>query len=378
MHEQLSPVSQTAHHCSEIDAQLFGWLAWDDVSATQGQVITKYYYAGSQRVAMRSGSSTLNFLLDDHLGSTSVTTSSTGTSPKYQLYKPFGEVRYTSSALPTKYTFTGQYSNVADFGLMYYGARWYDVSLGRFAQADTLIPEPGNPQSWDRYSYVYNNPIRYIDPSGNTPWDVVDVIFFLLSVNDFALNPTWGNAGWLLLDTVGLAPIVPSVSGYVRRGAQAIGLYDEVVQFAAKYGDNIYDFAQIAYKRGATTLMEKFLKATTKSARKGVNFELEFALKNSDDIVEIGRKLPGNSEIDFVLKGDIFVNVKNYDWTNTFYSQKIAGGLTGLDLEIQSLLKQAQSYQQYSNGVKYVFKGSVPDKVRSALEAVGIIVEVIP
>ncbi len=129
---------------------------------------TQYHNnAGSQRVSVRTGNSTLNFILGDHLGSTSVTTSSTGTSPKYQLYKPWGEVRYTSSALPTKYTFTGQYSNVADFGLMYYGARWYDVSLGRFAQADTIIPGAGNPQSWDRFAYVNNNPLRYTDPSGH-------------------------------------------------------------------------------------------------------------------------------------------------------------------------------------------------------------------
>ena len=96
-----------------------------------------------------------------------MTTSSTGTSPKYQLYKPFGEVRYTSGTLPTKYTFTGQYSNVSDFGLMYYGARWYDVSLGRFAQADTIIPGAGNPMAWDRYAYTLNSPLMYTDPSGH-------------------------------------------------------------------------------------------------------------------------------------------------------------------------------------------------------------------
>jgi len=34
-------------------------------------------------------------------------------------------------------------------------------------QADTLIPSPGNPQSWDRFAYVYNNPLSYVDPSGH-------------------------------------------------------------------------------------------------------------------------------------------------------------------------------------------------------------------
>ncbi|MBE7435985.1 MAG: hypothetical protein HS100_18860 [Anaerolineales bacterium] len=42
----------------------------------------------------------------------------------------------------TEYTFTGQYSYTADFGLMYYNARWYDPALGRFTQADSIVP-PG-------------------------------------------------------------------------------------------------------------------------------------------------------------------------------------------------------------------------------------------
>jgi RHS repeat-associated protein len=82
-------------------------------------------------------------------------------------YLPFGDTRYSSGTLPTGYTFTGQYSNTADFGWMYYKARWYDPSLGRFGQADTIIPKKGSPQSWDRYSYVKNNPILYNDPSGH-------------------------------------------------------------------------------------------------------------------------------------------------------------------------------------------------------------------
>ena len=97
-------------------------------------------------------------------------------------YKPFGEVRYTWKASQTttpayalsRFTFTGQYSYMDDpstsgvtegFGLMFYNARWYDPALGRFAQADTIVP-PGV-QGLDRYAYTLNNPIRYIDPSGH-------------------------------------------------------------------------------------------------------------------------------------------------------------------------------------------------------------------
>lgn len=50
---------------------------------------------------------------------------------------------------------------------MYYGARWYDSSLGRFAQADSIVPLQQGVQAWDRYAYTNNNPIRYTDPSGH-------------------------------------------------------------------------------------------------------------------------------------------------------------------------------------------------------------------
>jgi RHS repeat-associated protein len=51
------------------------------------------------------------------------------------------------------------------FGLMFYNARWYDPALGRFAQADSIVP-PGV-QGWDRYAAMNNNPVKYIDPSGH-------------------------------------------------------------------------------------------------------------------------------------------------------------------------------------------------------------------
>jgi RHS repeat-associated protein len=53
--------------------------------------------------------------------------------------------------------------------LIQMGARWYDPSLSRFVSADTLVPNPNNPQSLNRYSYVNNRPINFADPSGHCP-----------------------------------------------------------------------------------------------------------------------------------------------------------------------------------------------------------------
>jgi RHS repeat-associated protein len=76
---------------------------------------------------------------------------------------------------PHPLSIPGQYSHTAEFGLYFYraasrrdNARWYDPTLGRFAQPDTLIPEQSQgTQAWDRYAYVNNNPLRYSDPSGH-------------------------------------------------------------------------------------------------------------------------------------------------------------------------------------------------------------------
>ncbi|MBV6395162.1 MAG: hypothetical protein HFACDABA_00733 [Anaerolineales bacterium] len=149
----------------------------------KGNEVTKYYFAGTSRIAVRKyivpQSSTLTYLAGDHLGSTSLAVDASTGDVIQTRYKPWGEVRYTtpSKTLPTRYTFTGQYSYVSDeatdlgaagFGLMFYNARWYDHTTGRFAQADTIVP--GGVQGLDRYAYVGNNPIVYTDPSGHAQY----------------------------------------------------------------------------------------------------------------------------------------------------------------------------------------------------------------
>ncbi len=146
-----------------------------------GSTVTKYYYFGAQRVAMKQGS-TVTYLYGDHLGSTSVTADASGTVTAQQTYYPYGGVR--TGSLPTDYTFTGQKLD-ASTGLMYYGARYYDAAIGRFAQPDSIVPNPYNPQSLNRYSYALNNPVKYTDPSGHC----------VLEDDESSCNPTPPSSG---------------------------------------------------------------------------------------------------------------------------------------------------------------------------------------
>ena len=146
-----------------------------DYYEVAGGAVKTYYSLGGQRVAINDGG-TLRFLLGDHLGSTSVAAdSTTGAKLGEVRYYLWGGERYTSGSTPTTYRYTGQ-RNESELGLMYYGARWYDPALGRWAQADTIVPQPGNPQSLNRYTYVNNNPLKYVDPSGHWTDDELERI----------------------------------------------------------------------------------------------------------------------------------------------------------------------------------------------------------
>lgn len=131
---------------------------------------TFYYYFGGQMVALKKDG-TLEYLQSDHLGSTSITTDTSGAVTSRTRYKPFGEVMLTSNqettgTLNTERKFTGQTFDTGT-DLYFYNARYYDRTLRRFTQADTIVQSYGNPQFLNRYSYVVNNPLGNVDPSGN-------------------------------------------------------------------------------------------------------------------------------------------------------------------------------------------------------------------
>ena len=135
-----------------------------DYYEASGGITKKYDVIGGQRVAMREGD-VLSYLFADHLGSTAVTANESGAFVAELRYQAWGENRYTNGTTPTTYRYTGQREE-ATLGLYFYNARWYDPYLNRWLQPDTIVPQPGNPQSLNRYTYVLNDPLRYIDPTG--------------------------------------------------------------------------------------------------------------------------------------------------------------------------------------------------------------------
>jgi RHS repeat-associated protein len=140
-------------------------------AATEAVQVTKYYYIGSSRVALRRGTlsgSEVTYLHTDHLGTVSIATNANAQVLARTLNLPYGGVRWSSGSMPTDYAFTGMKEPVGT-GLVYLHARFYASSSGRFVSADTIIPQAGNPQTLNRYSYVLNSPLKFVDPTGHYP-----------------------------------------------------------------------------------------------------------------------------------------------------------------------------------------------------------------
>jgi RHS repeat-associated protein len=143
-----------------------------EVNKNAGSTVTgtkTYYPAGG---AMRVDG-TRYYILKDHLGSASVVTNQSGTIVGEDRCYPYGETRFTTGNMQTDKLFTGQRA-MASLGIYHYNARFYSPKLGRFLSADTIVPSMSNPQSFNRYSYVYNSPLNYNDPSGHKPCDERD------------------------------------------------------------------------------------------------------------------------------------------------------------------------------------------------------------
>ncbi|MSQ98592.1 MAG: hypothetical protein EXR85_04760 [Xanthomonadales bacterium] len=119
------------------------------------------------------------YLVKDHLGSIHTTTTASGTvaDSSGMSFNAFGERRNTTWSGPltaagmfstngiTTRGFTG-HEHADGLGIIHMNGRIYDPRIGRFLQADPIVQDPRNSQSLNRYTYVFNNPLSYTDPSG--------------------------------------------------------------------------------------------------------------------------------------------------------------------------------------------------------------------
>ncbi|MFC4700693.1 RHS repeat domain-containing protein [Glaciecola siphonariae] len=140
----------------------------------------KYHLANGKVVytkrqsAANDYSREFHYLHKDTQGSVVMISDTNANIVKQSLYTPFGEHMslHSDSLLsgvvyqaPTEAGYTGHHM-MDSVNIIHMGGRIYDPTLGRFMQADPFVQAPKNTQTYNRYSYVLNNPMSYTDPSG--------------------------------------------------------------------------------------------------------------------------------------------------------------------------------------------------------------------
>lgn len=133
-----------------------------------------YYDAASVFVKDRSGDN-LYYILRDYLGSIMQVIASDGTLKQELSYDAWGRLRdvdahvaYEPGTEPELFLgrgYTG-HEHLAMFGLVNMNARLYDPVTGRFLSPDPYVQVPDFSQSFNRYAYAMNNPLRYVDENG--------------------------------------------------------------------------------------------------------------------------------------------------------------------------------------------------------------------
>src|ERR1700722_889436 len=121
----------------------------------------------------------MSYMLEDHQGGVSAIAAGAGTAGVNERFSAFGTRRNPStwSGAPTttdlntiaslsRQGYTFQTALGQSMGLNHMNGRVEDAILGRFLSPDPHIPDPSNAQSYNRYSYVLNNPLTRIDPTG--------------------------------------------------------------------------------------------------------------------------------------------------------------------------------------------------------------------
>lgn len=202
------------------------------------------------------------YLLTDNLGSISVITDEFGNVIDKLRYDPWGKRLEQESEKDRHYSlrrgFTG-HEHIDHLKLIHMNGRVYDPDLARFVSADPNIQSPSNSQSYNRYSYVLNNPYKYTDPSGyffkKLFKAVFDPIAKAVSAAASAVKKVgkWFEENWKQVAVVVVAVAVTYCTG----GAGAVGMKAVLAGMAggaaagatgaALYGGDLSDIFEAAF-----------------------------------------------------------------------------------------------------------------------------------
>lgn len=127
-------------------------------------------------IEIKNNVTTPYYVLTDYQGNYHIITDSKGNKLETLSFDPWGRRRnptnWSFTSVPKSYLFDRGYTgheHLDRFGLINMNGRVYDPFLARFLSPDPFVQAPTFSQNFNRYSYAFNNPLKYTDPDGNNP-----------------------------------------------------------------------------------------------------------------------------------------------------------------------------------------------------------------
>jgi RHS repeat-associated protein len=186
------------------------------------------------------------YVYTDHLGSYNLITDEAGAIKERRSYDAWGRLRNANTwdftgALPKSYFnrgFTG-HEHLLQFGLINMNGRVYDPIVGRMLSPDNFAQQPDNTQSFNRYSYCLNNPLKYTDPSGELYlWDDAIVAGVGFGVGYVGYGLSHGNWGGKAVLAGGIGAGTALLGYYTGGGSLVGGTLAQGGNFAGTFAVN--------------------------------------------------------------------------------------------------------------------------------------------
>jgi RHS repeat-associated protein len=180
-----------------------GTPTWNDYLMADGKLLGERNCTGAATsTSPCTGATTTEYFLLDHLQSVSVVTDgTTGAVAQRESFDAWGRQRNANgtddtacalgSSSPNKRRFTSQ-EQIDELCLINLNARIYDPTIGRFMVADSVVPDPHDGQSYNRYTYTENRPLSFTDPTGHLAGAPnISACGYVCAENDRQHDPSW-------------------------------------------------------------------------------------------------------------------------------------------------------------------------------------------